>query len=176
MATLACVAVADDIYARLRPPKATPEGEICSCSGTPPIKLMSMRQVGGFNPVHCLNCNLEVPPERLALSADLVEEIAHWDWEHGALETLELASGSYEEWARSRLLDPDSATNTAGRALAVKVSVLRACYFWFFQPQADDTWQPRKTCPVCAEPLECYDLGIFPQLLCEHDRLVLVGT
>jgi hypothetical protein len=50
----------------------------------PPVKLMTMRQVAGFNPIHCLDCNLEVPPERLSLTADLAEEIASWDWEHGA--------------------------------------------------------------------------------------------
>lgn len=170
------MAAVGDIYAKLRIPQATPEDEICSCSGTPPIKLMTMRQVDRFNPIHCLDCNLEVPPERLELTADIVEEIASWDWEHGALETLELASGSYEDWARSRLLDPDSPTNVAGRALAVKLSAFRTCYFWFFQPQGDDNWQPRTTCPVCAEPVEHYDAGSFPQLLCQRDRLVLVGS
>jgi hypothetical protein len=73
-----------------------------------------MRQVAGFNPIHCLDWNLEVPPERLSLTADLAEEIASWDWEHGAIETLELASGEYEEWARLRLLDPASPTNAEG--------------------------------------------------------------
>jgi hypothetical protein len=165
-----------DIYAKLQVPEATPEDEICSCSGAPPIKLMSRRQVGGFNPIHCLDCNLEVPPQRLELSADIVEEIASWDWEHGALATLELASGSYETWAQSRLLDTESPTNIAGRALAGKLSAFRPCYAWFFQPQADPTWQPRTTCPVCGKSLEQYDAGIFPQLLCEHDRLVLVAS
>jgi len=46
---------------------------------------------------------------------------------------------------------------------------------WFFQPQSDDHWLPRKTCPVCGDELARYEQGIFPQLLCERDRLVLVG-
>jgi len=166
----------DDIYFTLRQPDATPDDEICSCSGAPPIKLMTMRQVHGFNPIHCLDCNLEVPPERLALPAEIVGEIAEWDSEHGALKTLELASGAYEEWAQARLLDAYSPTNIDGRALAAKLSSLRACYFWFFQPQSEDTWQPRTTCPVCSERLRPYDGGIFPQLLCEEEHLVLVGS
>jgi predicted nucleic acid-binding Zn ribbon protein len=174
-ATVPRVASVTDIYAKLRVPQPTPEDELCSCPGTPPIKLMTMRQVAGFNPLHCLDCNLEVPPERLSLTADLAEEIASWDWEHGALETLELASGEYEDSARSKLLDPVSPTNTEGRRLAQKISALRPCYFWFFQPQSDEDWQPRATCPVCNEPMERYEKGIFPQLLCEQDRLVLVG-
>ena len=174
-ATVVRVAPITDIYAKLRTPQPTPEDELCSCPRMPPVKLMTMRQVAGFNPIHCLDCNLEVPPERLSLTADLAEEIASWDWEHGAIETLELASGEYEEWARLRLLDPASPTNVKGRQLAEKVSTLRPCYFWFFQPQSDEDWRPPVTCPVCNEPLERYEKGIFSQLLCERDRLVLVG-
>jgi hypothetical protein len=165
----------DDIYFKLRQPGPTPDDEICACPGTPPIKLMSMREIHAFNPIHCLDCNLEVPPERLALSIEIVEEIANWDSEHGALETLELASGAYEQWAQSRLLDPNSPTNADGRALAAKLCSFRACYFWFFQPQSDDDWHAPTDCPVCGEPLTEYDRGIFRQLLCEQDRLVIVG-
>jgi hypothetical protein len=164
-----------DIYAKLRPREPTPLDEICSCPGEPPIKLMSMRQVGGFNPIHCLDCNLEVPPERLALTAEMVEEVAYWDWERGAIETLELASGAYEGWARNRLLDPEGETNVDGRVLAEKLTPIRSCYLWFFQPESDEEWTARTTCPVCGEPLEPYPGGIFRQLLCERDRLVLVG-
>ena len=49
------------------------------------------------------------------------------------------------------------------------------CYFWFFQPQADDDWEPREICPVCGGALVPYNEGIFHQLLCETDRVVLVG-
>ena len=165
----------DDIYARLRPPPPTPEDELCSCSGEPPIKLMTMREVDGLNPIHCLDCNLEVPPERLALPKAMVEEIACWDDEHGAIETLELASGAYEAWDRARLLDPDGPTNVAGRELARRLSSQRPCDRWFFQPESDPDWRPRATCPVCRDPLDVYNGGIIRQLLCERDRLVLAG-
>jgi transcription initiation factor IIE alpha subunit len=39
----------------------------------------------------------------------------------------------------------------------------------------DESFVPRSTCPVCGEVLVPYDEGIFPQLICERDRLVLVG-
>ena len=164
-----------DIYERLRPPGPTPEDEVCSCEGEPPIKLMTMRQVDAFNPIHCLDCNLEVPPERLGLDVDLVQAIAGWDAEHGAIETLELQSGDYEMWARARLLDPESPTNVEGRELARRLNERRRCFMWFFQPDSDDDWRPRTTCPVCGDELEQYEHGIFPQLLCERDRLALVG-
>ena len=164
-----------DIYERLRPPTPTPVDELCSCAGEPPIKLMTMRQVDGFNPLHCLDCNLEVPPERLGVNVDLVEAIARWDAEHGAIEKLELLSGEYEQWARDQLLDANSPTNRDGREVARRLDEYRRCYFWFFQPDSDHDWEPRVTCPVCGEPLERYDSGIFPQLLCERDKVVLVG-
>jgi Zn-ribbon-containing, possibly nucleic-acid-binding protein (DUF2310) len=170
------VARTPDIYEPLRPPAPTSEDEWCSCAGEPPIKLMTMQQVGGFNPIHCLDCNREVPPERLGLDVDLIQAIAFWDQGHGAIETLELQSGEYEMWARDRLLDPESPTNTEGRELARQLSERRRCYLWFFQPESDDDWTPRATCPVCGDALEHYELGIFSQLLCERDRLVLVGA
>jgi hypothetical protein len=39
----------------------------------------------------------------------------------------------------------------------------------------DEGFVPRSTCPVCGEVLVPYDEGVFPQLICERDRLVLVG-
>ena len=163
----------NDVYERLRPPE--PAEDVCSCPSEPPIKLMTIRDVRGFNPIHCLDCNLEVPPERLAIDRRLVEAIASWDMEHGALHALELASGSYEEWAQSRLLDPQSPTNVEARELAVRLSEVRACYAWFFQPQREDERKPRTTCPLCGDPLAAYDGGIFRQLLCERDKIVLPG-
>ena len=163
------------VRAKLQPPLPTPLDERCTCTDAPPLKLMSMMQIGGFNPIHCLKCNLEVESGRLALPTDLIEEIAAWHWEHGALETLELASGEFEEWARRQLLNPASSTNARGRELTVKISAHHPCYFWFFQPQSDVDWQPPEACPVCGDPLKRYDEGIFAQLICEQDRIVLVG-
>lgn len=169
------IEVREDVYEPFRAPEATPDDELCTCAGEPPFKLMTMRPMNGFNPVHCLDCNREVPPERLDLTQDLVDEIASWDREHGAIATLELESGEYEEWAIGRLLDPASPTNVEGRELAQRLSEQRRTYLWFFQSQVDEDWQPLTECPVCGDPLTPYDGSFFPQLLCERDSIVVPG-
>jgi hypothetical protein len=129
----------------------------------------------GANPIHCLNCNREVRPERLDLPADLADDVAGWLTTYGAIEALELQSGEYEQWARGELLDPASPPNVEGLEVARRLNELNRCYFWFFQPESDEGWEPRSTCPFCDEPLSLYDRGIFAQLLCERDNVVLVG-
>jgi hypothetical protein len=163
-----------DPYERLKPPRPTPADEIGSCPDAPPITLNSL---GGltYNPIHCLDCNLEVPPLRLGLGPGLVQAVAHWQALNGAISGLELDSGPYEAWARQQLLDPDSPANAEGRALAAELSELRPCYLWFWQPEADWGFQPRTTCPVCEERLEAYGGGKFPRLLCERDHVMLAG-
>lgn len=62
------------------------------------------------NPIHCLQCNLEVPPARLGFDEDLVNAVAGWLRTYAAIDALELESRDYEQWARSELL-----TQTAPR-------------------------------------------------------------
>jgi len=163
-----------DPYFKLKPLPPTPDDEICSCPGNPPLKLMSTALLGE-NPIHCLRCNLEVPPERLRLSASDVDAIAHWRTVYGAIDSLELDSGPYEGWARSQLLDPTSPPNLEGFEVSRRLNAIRRCYFWFFQPEADDDYESLSVCPIYKEPLVAYDDGIFPQLLCERDSLVIAG-
>jgi hypothetical protein len=82
-----------DPYWKLRPTRATPDDELCKCANQPPIVLQ-----GPFssNPIACLKCNGEVPPERIGFSADLAERIAFWKNVHEALYTLWLDSSDYE--------------------------------------------------------------------------------
>jgi hypothetical protein len=127
------------------------------------------------NPIYCLDCNREVAPERLALAAELADDLAGWRSVHGAIEMLELDSGPYELWAQEQLLDPASATNAEGLALARRVNDLNRCYFWFFDAHTEDGWTPRAACPICGGPLQLYERGIFPQLLCERDGVVVTG-
>ncbi len=128
----------------------------------------------GFNPIHCLQCNGEVPPERLELERELVDAVANWYRTYGAIDALELQSGEYEEWARAELLNPDSPPNQEGLELVRRLNELVPAYFWFFQPESDEDWQPPSSCPVCGSVLVAHDSGLFPQLLCERDRLVVV--
>ncbi len=162
-----------DIYDRLRP-FTTPADELCTCPPGTPIKLMSTGGIG-FNPIHCLRCNLEVPPERLGLSESEVEDVVRWLRTYGAIDALELESGPYEAWARIQLLDPESPPNVEGREVTRKLNRKERCYFWFWQPDADEDFEPLSACPICRAPLTPYDEGVFPQLVCEQDSIVVVG-
>src|SRR5438552_1446404 len=92
-----------DRYDALKPFGPTPPDEICSHPQGTPIKLMSLACLSR-NPLHCLRCNLEVPPERLDLTPLEVQAVAHWNSMDGAIGWLELDSGPYEAWARAQLL------------------------------------------------------------------------
>lgn len=161
-----------DPYDRLRPAMPTPRDEICSCTGHPPIKLMWALTE---NPIHCLDCNLEVDPTKLPLPDSLVESVAHWCTVVGAIQSLELDSGPYEAWARRELLDAASPVNLEGLELRVKLDEIRRCYYWFFQPEGDDEYVTPDDCPVCRQSMTAYDGGIFRQLTCEHCSVVIPG-
>jgi hypothetical protein len=87
-----------DPYWKLRRPSATPEAELCKCADRPPIVLQDHLSP---NPIVCLRCNGEVPPERIGFSAELAEHVAFWKNLHDALFTLWLDSSDYESWARA---------------------------------------------------------------------------
>lgn len=165
------LAVVRDPYLRLRD-IPTPRDEICSCPGDPPIKLMSALS---RNPIHCLDCNLEVEPAALPLPESLVDAVADWCSVRLSLELLELDSGPYETWARGELLDPSSPVNRRGLGVREALEPIRRCYLWWFEPESDDGWVPPRECPLCLELLAAYDGGIFPQLLCDRCSVVLPG-
>ncbi len=52
-------------------------------------------QALGENPIHCLNCNLEVPPEKLDLATKLIDAVAFWRNVYDAIDRLWLDSGAY---------------------------------------------------------------------------------
>lgn len=138
---------AADPYGCLRPPEPTPADEICTCGSAPAIKLMTRV---GFNPIHCVACNLEVPPERLHLSSELARAAAHWNWIASAIDCLELDSGAYEGWARVQFATLASPVNVEGRAVAAALDRVRRCYYWRHHP-SDATSGPT-TCPSCGQP------------------------
>ncbi|TMC46612.1 MAG: hypothetical protein E6J23_02330 [Chloroflexi bacterium] len=165
----------DDPYVQFRPPDPTPDDEICGCPADTPVKLVSLRELQGFNPLRCLDCNGEVPVDRLALTLPVLQAVSFWDSQHGAITALELASSRYEAWARQELLDPQSATNQSGLEAARLVNASHPCFFSFFDPDSDEDWKPRDHCPVCNGHLVRYRKGKYPQLLCERDRVVVGG-
>jgi predicted nucleic acid-binding Zn ribbon protein len=161
-----------DIYSKLRPPGPTPEDELCRCAGRPPIKLMCALS---FDPIHCVNCNLEVPPQTLGLSESLVDEIAHWRTLFDAIDYLWLESGAYENWARDQLSDIASPVNRLGLNLLSALATAHRCYYWYFQDQAAEDFAPIQHCPRCGAPLVPYPAGIFRQSVCEACGIVTVG-
>jgi hypothetical protein len=84
------------------------------------------------NPLACLVCGLEVPPERIGFSSDLAEALAVWRMFHDSFYYLWLDSGEFESWAKAQLENPASAVNTRGLELVKRLNEHhRAYYCWF---------------------------------------------
>ncbi len=156
-----------EAYAKLRPPQPTPADEICRCGSEPAIKLMSALS---YNPIHCVACNLEVPPERLGLPPQLAEAVAHWNWVADGINRLWLDSGAYEEWARSQLADLASPVNVEGRRLAGELNGVRRCYYWCFEDT--ETSAGLIDCPMCSRRLRTMSSGPFRQAFCDDCSLI----
>ena len=161
-----------DPYWKLRSPPPSPADEICGCPGEPAIKLMGAI---GPNPIHCLDCNLEIPPERIPVPAILADELALWTQTYCALEHLSLL-GDYEKWAEAHLENISSSINKHGRELTRQLNALRRCYYWHHQDQSVPFWTPASECPVCQHGLTEYrSRRFFPQLVCEACSIVVAG-
>jgi len=164
----------EDIYYRLRELGPTPEDEVCSCLPGSPIMLMS---VLGRNPMHCLDCNLEVEPGTLPLPEGMVDGVAHWSWVAGAIHDLELDSGPYEQWAQTELSNLGSPINREGLVLRSQLDPVRRCYYTLFQPLAEIGFAVPEACPICEGAFTVYTPARFPfpRLICEGCSLVLVN-
>jgi predicted nucleic acid-binding Zn ribbon protein len=163
----------DDSYLKLRPPPTTPANELCHCPGHPAIKLMCALS---YNPLHCLDCNLEIEATSLSLPPQLVEPIAAWRSSYDAIYRLWLESANYEDWARAQLSDIASPINVGGMRLREQLDQVRRCYLWYFQDQSADSFTPMMHCPKCGNAFSAYHSGIFAQYLCERCGIVTVGT
>lgn len=161
-----------DIYFKLRSAQPTPADELCACSGSPPAKLMYALVE---NPIHCLDCNLELPPERLALTVEHIRALTDWRSVYASIYRLWLDSGSYEEWAYRQLTDLSSAANRRGLTARAALDPIRRCYYWYFQDETGDHGDLLRNCPSCEERLAMYPHGIFPQFLCERCSIVTVA-
>jgi Zn-ribbon-containing, possibly nucleic-acid-binding protein (DUF2310) len=139
-----------DPYWKLRPPAATPEDELCKCTDRPPIVLQDHLS---SNPIACIRCNGEVPPERIGFSANVADQIAHWKNVYGALMALWLDSGDYESWACAQLEDPNGQVNVCGLDVAQKLNSHRRAYYWWFQNATADGFVPVSRCPRCSADL-----------------------
>lgn len=128
------------------------------------------------NPVHCLDCNLEVDPSAVPIPVDVVDAVAHWATVDGAIETLELDSGPYESFAQAQLSDLGSPVNSEGLAVRAELEKVRRCYFVLFQPlDADLNYAVPPACPGCGGGFKEYSSASFTRLLCEKCSLALVN-
>jgi hypothetical protein len=155
-----------DPYWKLRPEPATPEDEICRCSDRPPIVLQDHLS---SNPIACLKCNGEVPPESIGISAKLANGLAYWRDLDRALHTLWLDSGGYEAWARIQLEDPVGEHNVRGLELVQDLNTYRRTYYWWFQDASVDDFVPVLKCPRCSTEL----VSCFTHLVCEGCSIVV---
>jgi predicted nucleic acid-binding Zn ribbon protein len=156
----------------LKPPEPTPAKEICKCKKRKAVKLMASFLF--YNPIHCVDCNLEVSPESIRLDQKLIQEIVYWSGMYGAIDRLWLDSDSYEKWARAELEDIKSRINIMGLSANRSMNRFQPCYYWYFQDESDDDYMPFKKCPKCRRYLEEYSGGIFLQKTCE--KCLIIGS
>ena len=156
-----------DPYLKLRASPPTPEDEICRCKLGAPVKLVSTLS---NNPVQCLMCRGEVPPERIGFGADLGEAISVWRHTHDALYRLWLGSGEYETWAAEKLGDPNGEVNVEGLKIAVRLNEFVSAYFYWFAADEDKSL---RHCPVCRGELgDSQDAGLR---VCAACKILVAG-
>lgn len=159
-------------YSALQPPKPTKKNEICKCKKRSALKLMGAFLF--FNPIHCVDCNLEVKPASLKLNQKTIDEIANWSGLYGAIDQLWLDSAEYEEWAKTELTNMESRINKLGLSANRSMNKLHKCYYWYFQDESDENFLAFKKCPSCKGKLTDYNDGIFKQRICE--RCLIIGS
>jgi hypothetical protein len=157
-----------DPYASLRPKPTAGVDEICHCTDSPAIVLHA--RLSSSNPIACLRCNQEVPPERVGFSAQLAGNIAYWCNLRRALYTLWLDSEDYEAWARAQLEDPEGRVNISGLDAVEELNRYRRAYYaWFEDRSADHDVVPSQ-CPRCSDNL----VEVMGWLVCDKCSIGVV--
>lgn len=155
-----------DPYWKLRPLSATPEAELCKCAGRLPIVLQDHLSP---NPIVCLRCNGEVPPERIGFSAELAERIAFWTRLHDAIVALWLDSADYESFARAWLEDPNGRVTVLGLEVVQELNSYHRAYYGWFQDTTADDFVPSSQCPRCSAGL----VERFGRQVCDSCSIVV---
>ena len=154
---------------RYQEPGKTPDDEVCSCEGRPPLMLLAALDP---NPIRCLKCQGEVPPERLELPRPLAEAIANWARLALAIEALWLDSREYEPWAQKELEDPTSPMNVRGRELRAELETVNRSYYWLHRDIEAEGHLAQ--CPICGVQLRAYERGTRDALyLCDGCSIVM---
>lgn len=139
-----------DPYRRLRPLEPISDDEICRC---PTGTAVMLRDGLSRNPLFCVSCNGELPPERLGFDTQFAEEIANWLSVYDSLYRLWLDSGEYERWAAARLADPLGQVNIRGREIVARLNAAVPAYYWWFIDTEKAEPDELPACPICAGPL-----------------------
>ena len=84
-----------DPYFTFRDGIPNPSDEVCTCNGKPAVLLVARLS---RNPFACIDCNLDVLPEKIPLPHELVGTIGTWHSMADAFEKLWLQSEAYERW------------------------------------------------------------------------------
>ncbi len=153
-------------YWRLQPELPTPEDEICKCQDGPPIVLQDHLS---HDPLACLRCNGEVPPQRIGFPASISDELASWRNFHRAFYTLWLDSAEYEKWAATELENPNSPVNLRGLRLVKKLNTYHRTYYWWFQNAGGEGFVPISECPRCSKAL----VLAWDHLVCETCSIIV---
>ncbi len=131
-----------------------------------------LRDALSWNPFYCVECNGEVLPKRIGLTAELAESVSSWRAIHSSLYRLWLASGDYEDWAREQLLDPQGQVNEDAFEILEQVNELPGVtfYYWFFRDVENDD-EPATHCPKCSEALWDYGERFFGK--CDYCMILI---
>lgn len=122
------------------------------------------------NPLHCMDCNLEVRPEPLGLKDDQILSIAQWSAVYRALDALWLDSTEYESWSERELSDIHSPVNVRGLEIQKSLNQERPCYYWLFQTARPELL---RACPLCGQDLIRRSKPSFMACFtCENCRIV----
>jgi hypothetical protein len=126
------------------------------------------------NPIHCVECNLEVEAEELNLPQKTVNGLAYWTSLFNAIYILWL-SESYQEWAKKELENIQSPINILGIRSLKTIPKQLSCFYWFFQDQSEETFAPISCCPICHQPMKEYLGTKFKQVICEKCMIIGAG-
>jgi predicted nucleic acid-binding Zn ribbon protein len=151
-----------NIYDKLKPNNQV---ELCSCDKFYGVLLVDLLTT---NPLNCFKCKNELIPEKLSLNDELIKKIINWLSIYDSLYKLWLDSGEYEQWAKSKLLDPKSSVNIRGLEIINEINKSFKAYYWWFY-DADDSIPTN--CPICNKLLENSNINNYN--ICENCHIVM---
>lgn len=127
----------------------------------------------GENPIHCIACNLEVRPEDMKLSVQIVDAVARWNQVYRAFDVLWLDSREYESLAARELAHLESPVNRRGMEVREMLAKLFTTFYWVWRDPDEVAFVE---CPLCGGPLSRQWSRVIPQQVCESCHLVMAAV